>query len=107
TARYNFAIGSYSAHIQGSAAYVGSRWADLRTEQRDILGKMDSYTIADFTGGIDTEHWSFELFIKNAFDERGILDRAAQCDASVCGVVSSYNNVTVPRTIAVQFGQKF
>jgi outer membrane receptor protein involved in Fe transport len=107
TARYNFTVGQYQAHVQGTAAYVGSRWADLRTEQRDILGKLDSYTIADFTGGISTEHYSFELFIKNAFDERGILDRYAQCDAAVCGLVSSYNNVTLPRTIGLQFGQRF
>ena len=28
------------------------RWPDLRTEQREMLGKVEAYTIADFTAGL-------------------------------------------------------
>ena len=29
-----------------------------------------SYSIVDFSAGIDNESWGLELFVKNAFDER-------------------------------------
>ena len=107
SARYTFELGSFEAHLQGAVAYVGSRWPDLRSEQRSILGKADAYTIADFTAGIGKDRYTVELFIKNAFDERAELDRWAQCDASICGNTGTYITPTMPRTIGLRFGQRF
>ena len=107
SARYDFALGGWDAHLQGVIAYLGDRWADLRTEQREILGKVEAYTIADFTAGIARDGYRLELFVNNAFDERGQLDRWAQCDASVCGLQGTYITPIMPRTIGLRFGQRF
>jgi iron complex outermembrane receptor protein len=107
TARYRFDLGGFDAHLQGALAYVGSRWADLRTEQRAILGKVESYTVANFAAGIGRDSWTAELFVDNAFDRRGQLDRWAQCDAAVCGVTGTYITPTRPRSVGLRFGQRF
>ena len=81
-ARYTFDMGDWEAHLQGAAAYIGSRWPELRTVQRDIFGKEKAYTIANFSIGGTKGPYSLELFINNAFDEKGEADRWAQCDAA-------------------------
>jgi len=106
-ARYVFPMGAWDAHVQGAVAYVGSRYPELRTLQRDILGKEPAYTIADFTAGVARGGYTLELFISNAFDEKGQLDRWAQCDAAVCGLEGTYITPTMPRTIGISFGQRF
>ncbi len=107
SARYNFSLGAFDAHVQGAMVYSGSRWPDLRSTQRAILGREPSYTIADFTFGIENDAYSVELFVNNAFDKRAQLDRWAQCDASVCGVSGTYITPTQPRTVGLRFGQRF
>ena len=107
SARYSFTLGSWDAHVQGVFAYVGDRWPDLRTEQREILGKVEAYTVADFTAGLARGGYTLELFVNNAFDERGQLDRWAQCDASICGSSGTYITPIMPRTIGLRFGQRF
>jgi iron complex outermembrane receptor protein len=106
-ARYVFTAGSYDAHVQGAVAYVGSRYPELRTVQREILGKEPAYTIFDFTTGLARNGYTLELFVNNVFDERGQLDRWAQCDATICGISGTYITPTMPRTIGISFGQRF
>jgi outer membrane receptor protein involved in Fe transport len=106
TARYEFPLGSFDAHLQGAVVYAGKRWADLREVERSIIGQLDAYTIFDATAGIDNGTYSLELFIGNAFDERGEVTRFAQCAEQVCGA-QTYSVLTPPRTFGVRFGQKF
>jgi iron complex outermembrane recepter protein len=106
-ARYTFDVGSYNAHVQGAVAYVDKRWPELRTEQRDILGREPAYTVANFAGGIANQNFSIELFINNAFDEEGQVDRWAQCDATVCGTQGTYITPVPTRTYGIKFGQQF
>ena len=117
-ARYDFAVGGWNAHLQGVVAYVGSRWPDLRTTlpqddapsvpgQRYILGESVAFTVVDFTLGAERDSYSIELFVNNAFDERGQLDRWAQCDAAICGYQGTYITPTMPRAIGLRFGQRF
>jgi outer membrane receptor protein involved in Fe transport len=75
--------------------------------QRYILGKVEAYTVADFTAGLARGGYTLELFVNNAFDERGQLDRWAQCDASICGSSGTYITPIMPRTIGLRFGQRF
>jgi outer membrane receptor protein involved in Fe transport len=106
-ARYTFNMAGWETHLQGAVAYVGSRWPELRTTQRDILGKIPSYTLTNFSFGGEKGPYSLELFINNAFDEKGQADRWAQCDATVCGVNGTYISPIQPRNIGIKFGQKF
>ena len=107
TARYTIPIGDYDASLQGSAVYVGPRWADLRLVARDLLGQEPSYTVADFSFGVSKDSWHTELYVDNAFDKRAVLDRYAECDVATCGSTAIYNLSNQPRTVGLKFGQKF
>lgn len=63
--------------------------------------------MADFAAGVARDSYTVELFVNNAFDERGQLDRWAQCVAAICGVSGTYIAPVMPRTIGLRFGQKF
>jgi iron complex outermembrane recepter protein len=107
TARYAFSLGTYEAYAQAAVGYVGSRWADLRLSQRAVLGEEAAYTLTDFAFGVEKNSITYELYVKNAFDERAQLDRYAECDANICGQSSTYILTAPPRTIGIKFGQKF
>ncbi|MEO6103495.1 MAG: TonB-dependent receptor, partial [Pseudoxanthomonas sp.] len=115
-ARYSFEIGGFDAYLQAAAVHVGERRSDLRLLERDILGTLPAYTTADFSVGLGRANWSVDLFVNNAFDERGQIARFTQCGETICGasgVVPEYPDGQVyivpnrPRTVGVRFSQKF
>ena len=118
-ARYEFPVGDKKVHLQGALVYQGSAWSDLRTAERELLGKQPSYSIFDFAAGYSDDDWGLELFVKNAFDERAEIARYAECStfqppgegipvASVplCGL-QPYTVTNTPRTIGVTFTKHF
>jgi iron complex outermembrane recepter protein len=117
--RYEFAMGSQNAHVQAAWVYQGDAWSDLRTADRELLGVQPSYSIVDFSAGIDNESWGLELFVKNAFDERAEIGRTTQCsifhppnedyavaEEPLCGL-QPYTLTNLPRTIGVTFTKHF
>src|SRR5205085_8523771 len=86
TARYEWDVGDMRAHVQGSVVNSGRFWADLRTTERSILGRVPGYTTLDFAAGVQKDSWRVEAFVKNATDELGQTGRFAECQATVCGV---------------------
>ena len=107
TARYEWpAAYDLKAHVQGSLVYEGERWADLRTSERSILGRMPSDTTFDFAAGVERNNWRLEAYVKNAFDERGQENRYAECAIAVCGP-QTYIVPIKPRLIGIRFGQSF
>ena len=95
---------------QGQGAglvYVGARWADLRIIARDELGQMPSYTTADFSTSVEKNGMTLQLFLDNAFDERGVTSRYAECDIKKCGQIAIYNLPVQPRTVGLRFSQRF
>jgi outer membrane receptor protein involved in Fe transport len=107
TARYTFPVGAMKGHVQGSAVFVGPRWADLRTLERQELGREPGYMVADFSAGLEQNGLHGELYVSNAFDRRAVLDRYAECDADKCGQINRYDVPNQPRTVGIKFGQKF
>lgn len=106
TARYEWTAGQYDAHVQGTYAYTGKVLTDLRTDEQSILGEQDSYGVLDLTAGVRKGPYEFEVFVRNATDERADMDRGSQCAVSTCG--SQYYILTnVPRNFGVRFSQKF
>ena len=105
TARYEFPMGDFNAHLQGSAVYQSSAESDLRTEEKLILGKDKSFTQVDLSGGLARDSWQVELSVLNVFDEIGDTLRTSQCDAAVCQ--RPYIHPIRPRTFQIKFGQKF
>lgn len=103
TARYEFDLGGSKAHLQAGVAHQGSASADIRTATAAALGRLESFTTADFAAGIEWDKISAELFFNNAFDERGQLSRGQQCGQ--CSRVYIYP--IQPRTIGLRLGTKF
>ena len=123
--RYEFPVGGENKmHVQGAWVYQGSAWSDLRTAERELLGKQPSFSIVDLSAGIDNESWGLELFVKNAFDERAEIARYAECSTfhppvagagsiaipvasmPLCGL-QSYTVTNTPRTIGLTFTKNF
>lgn len=105
-ARYDFDVGEYRAFTQGAVSYVGARWAALRTDQREIYGRMPEYTVADFSLGAARGNFTAALYLNNAFDSRGNINRFSACSPGTCGAIT-YQIITQPRTFGIKFGQRF
>jgi len=84
TGRYTWDIGGMEAHVQGTLLHEGRRTSDLRIYERSLIGDMPSYETFDFSFGLRKDKWAIDLFVKNAFDERGQLGRFYQCSEAVC-----------------------
>jgi iron complex outermembrane recepter protein len=113
--RYEFEMGSQKAHVQGAWVYQSSAWSDLRTAERELIGKQPAYNIFDLAAGIDNESWGLELFVKNVFDERAEIARYSECSTfqpdtdppvPLCGL-QPYTVTNTPRTIGVTFAKHF
>jgi hypothetical protein len=50
---------------------------------------------------------TLELFLDNAFDERGVTSRYAECDIEKCGQIAVYNVPVQPATVGLKFSQRF
>jgi outer membrane receptor protein involved in Fe transport len=108
TARYTWGLGNgYTGNLQAGLVYVGARWADLRIIARDELGQMPSYTTADFSASVEKNGLTLELFLDNAFDNRGVTSRYAECDIEKCGQIAIYNVPVQPATVGLKFSQRF
>lgn len=115
--RYEFPLAGQDAHVQLAYIYQGSSWSDLRTAERELLGKQPSFDVVDFSAGIRNESWGVELFVKNAFDERGVIARFAQCSTYLPGSLPDdpqplcgqqpYTITNQPRTVGVTFTKRF
>jgi outer membrane receptor protein involved in Fe transport len=122
TGRYTWDIGDMEAHLAGTVLHEGRRYSDLRLYERELIGDMPAYTSFDFSFGVKKDNWAVDLFVKNAFDERGQIGRFYQCSEAVCGNDVSgavyppppgYENgqvyiiPTQPRTVGVRFSMDF
>ena len=106
TARYRFNIGDYKSFVQASALHQGKANSALDEGTESVLGPTPGFTTADFSLGTAMGNWNAELYIDNAFDERGQVNRYGECGNNYC-----YTNArilpTKPRIFGVKFGQKF
>ncbi|HEY2179186.1 MAG TPA: hypothetical protein VGH15_11435, partial [Caulobacteraceae bacterium] len=78
------------------------------------LGTMPGFATVDFSLGGEHGKSSVELFVKNAFDERGQIDRFTPCTTAFCapayppGVPPAvYVIPTQPLTVGLRLGQRF
>jgi iron complex outermembrane receptor protein len=105
-ARYEFPLGNWEAFFQGGVVYQGEATVDLRTFEQSLMGTLDPFTTVDFSTGITRDGIRFSAYLNNAFDERGILARYAECAISTCGY-QPYDVPTQPRTIGIRVGRSF
>jgi outer membrane receptor protein involved in Fe transport len=113
TARYTFPLMGWNGHVQGSLLYQTMAFAALRTQDNQLLGTMPGYATADFSVGAEHNDLTVELFVKNAFDTRGQVNRFTPCTVAICAV--SYPGVPAavyvvpitPLTVGIKVGQRF
>lgn len=103
TARYEFPVGQYTAHVQGSASGQTESAAGLIDADIALLGDLPGYAVFDFTAGVKSEDWELVAYIANAFDERALQQAYIAC--GVCTRVQYATNM--PRTIGIRFGKDF
>jgi outer membrane receptor protein involved in Fe transport len=100
TARYEFPVGSVDAFVQGSMNTQTNSTSLLGVLDNSVFGYSPGFTTADFSVGGKTGNYTFQLFIQNAFDERGSLSHNA-----VIGPANYENNYPplAPGTTADHF----
>ncbi len=89
-------------YIQSSYVYTGESWNALFGESTATRGRQlqKSYDIVNLAWGIEQDSWAAELFLRNAFDERGeVFRNAATWDSRI--------TINRPRTFGVRFRQRF
>jgi outer membrane receptor protein involved in Fe transport len=113
TARYAFDVMDWKAHAQASLNYQTMRLPAVFSADLTNLGTMPGFASVDFSVGAERDKTSVELFVKNAFDERGQLNRETPCTTSICapgypGVPPAVYVVPIqPLTVGIRIGQKF
>ncbi|HYD12346.1 MAG TPA: TonB-dependent receptor [Allosphingosinicella sp.] len=113
--RYEFPLAGMNGHVQMTASHEGSRTRDIRPLVNPIYGNLGSYQIVDLSAGLQNDDWTFEIFARNLFDERGALGSGIQCNEFVCGDAGGataigpkiYTFVSRPRTIGIRIGRNF
>jgi outer membrane receptor protein involved in Fe transport len=105
-ARYKFTVGDYKLFAQAAAVHQGSSNPYLESKPEAIVGPLPSFTTLDLSVGAARDRWTVELYLDNATDKIGELNRTAECGASYC-----YQNYRVypvkPQIFGVKFGNKF
>ena len=105
-ARYNFTLGDKESYVQAASYFEGRRRSDLRIIENDIVGDLPGYGTVDFSAGTKWDKWAIDFYLKNAFDNRGEINRYAECAETVCG--TQYYVVPVqPRTFGVRLTRDF
>ncbi len=120
TGRYTFPLMGWNAHLQASLLYQTRNYIALRTNdpithvnEVALQGIAPDYFTADLTAGIERNHLSFEVYLKNAFDSRGQTNRYTPCTLAICGVPypgtppAIYVVPIQPLTVGIRVGQTF
>ncbi len=111
TARYTLPIFDWDGFLQGSLLYQTRTQAALLSndangqDEKAVLGSMPSFYSFDFAAGMQRNKLAITLFVKNAFDERGELNRAVTCTIGVCSTVYAYP--IMPFTAGFRVSQTF
>jgi outer membrane receptor protein involved in Fe transport len=105
-ARYSFnEVAGWKPFAQASWVYQTKSTPTLRVDQTQIIGMQPAYGLVDLVGGAQLNQSTVQLIVTNVADRRAQLTRFVQTVPSVDP--QPYIIPTQPRTVAIQFGQKF
>jgi outer membrane receptor protein involved in Fe transport len=105
-ARYSFdEMAGWKPFAQTSWVYQTQSTPTLKVYQAQIVGKQPAYGLVDFTAGAQLNKSTFQLIVTNVADRRAQLSRFVQTNPNHDN--QPYVIPAQPRTIAIQFGQKF
>jgi outer membrane receptor protein involved in Fe transport len=106
TVRYETKFAGTDAFLQGGLNHQSSTTSYVTTIGEQELGPNAGFTTADFSAGLSYGNWTYEAFIQNAFDERGVLSKNTVCVVSVCGQYAR-DYVTKPQFFGIKVAQRF
>jgi iron complex outermembrane recepter protein len=106
TARYKFVLGNLNNFVQGSVLHRSSTSTYLKTADDQAIGDDPGFTTFDFSTGTGLDNWNVQLYVENAFDKRGVLNRNPQCIVGNCYALARIYP-TQPQIFGIKFGQKF
>ena len=107
TARYSFATGKAKSFVQGSVNHQSGTRSFLLDTEVATVGYTKAFTTFDFSIGTRlVSNMTVELFMQNAFDQRGQLSRNTACAPIYCG--QYYRAYPVkPQLFGIKFGHHF
>ena len=107
TARYSFSAGRTKPFVQASVNHQSGTRSFLLDSEVATVGYTRQFTTFDFSAGTRlASNMTVELFIQNAFDQRGQLSRNTACAPSICG--ANYRVYPVkPQLFGIKFGHHF
>jgi outer membrane receptor protein involved in Fe transport len=106
TARYETKFAGTDVFVQAGLNHQSSSTSYVTTIGEQELGPDSGFTTADFSAGGSYGNWTYEAFIQNAFDERGVLSKNTVCVVSVCGQYAR-DYVTKPQFFGIKIAQRF
>lgn len=106
SARYEIPIGDNKAFVQGGVNHQSGTTSYLTPDGNAALGNTKAFTTFDFSAGYRFGRMSFEAFIQNAFDERGILSKNITCAPSLCAPYARLYP-TKPQYYGIRVSQRF
>ena len=106
TARYEFDVGAVRAHMQAAMLHQSGARSFLGLSDDASVGDSGAFSTVDFAAGGTKGGTTFELFIENAFDERGSLSHNIFTAPSTSGQYYRIYPVK-PQYFGIKLGQKF
>lgn len=101
TLRADYALGE----VLGGEAYLSGLWSYKGETETpgDVAGRLDTddYSTLDLFTGLRSDEWTAQLYVKNVFDDDGVITRRSR--------IGGYNSllVTPPRTVGVTASYRF
>jgi iron complex outermembrane recepter protein len=110
--RYNFPLGDWKGYGQAAVVYQDSSVPLLfpsfyqnGPEGQLHLGELPPYTLVNLATGVERNGLAVQVRVDNVFNTLGELTRFAACTPTSCN--QPYVSPVQPRTVWLQFGQKF
>lgn len=108
--RYVWSWNGVQMHAQVAETYQSSSWNNFQSSFRSILGRRNAFGTTDIAFGGERGGKTFEAYVSNLFDRRGINQKGPECNITYCGNSKDgniYVNTVQPRLVGVRFGQRF
>ena len=103
--RYEFNVAGLKANVQAAGVYETQARSLLPVADEAILGPMPAYGTVDMSTGVARDNWTASLNVENVFDGHGQISRYLVCNPTFC--TTPYVVPVRPRTVTLQFGQRF
>ena len=110
--RYSFPIGDWNGFAQAAAVYQDSSVPLLfpvfyqpGPQGQVHLGELPPYTLVNIATGVEHNGMTAQVRLENVFNNLGELTRFSACTPTTCN--QPYVIPVQPRTVWLQFGQKF